>query len=879
MRFRYGRRYRKINLHRSSGLNLRIPYNLRILKVKLANSLFSAVLFGGIFLLILFPVMFIYYSRDLPTPDKVKRKEGFSTVILDRNNKPIYDIYQDKNRIPVPLTEIPDIMKKATISIEDKDFYKHQGFDTKGIIRAFFKIITFQGLQGGSTLTQQLVKNVLLSSERTLPRKFKEFILAAQIERKYSKDEILQMYLNEAPYGGTMWGIESAAQGYFGKSAKDLTPVESVILAGLPQRPSIYSPFGANSTAYVERSNEVLRRMREDGVINNTEEYDYKKALENVQFASSSSQLKALHFIEYVKKELSKKFGEKKLQSGGMKVITSLDIDLQIASEKIIREELDKLKGLNVTNGAAIVLDPQNGEVLAYIGSKEYQSEDEEFQGKFDVVSMGLRQPGSALKPITYAVAFNKGYTPSSLIMDVETHFPGGEGKPDYIPKNYDGKFRGPLQLRYTLGNSINVPAVKLTALVGVRDILKTAFDLGLTTLSPSADNEKKLGLSLTLGGGEVRLLELAQAYGVFANLGIRKDPVSILKVIDNDGKTIFEQQKTSGKKVLNEDVTFLVSHILADNEARKEVFGEKSYLLIPGKTVSVKTGTTDDKKDNWALGYTNSTVVGVWVGNNDNSPMNPKLASGVTGAAPIWNRIMREAIREKSNEELKMPANISQLTVDSYGGGLPYEGKPTRSEYFIRGTEPTAVSAIYKKIKISKKDSQKSANNIEIAQGEYEEKEFIVFSENDPTSDGSENRWQEAIDDWLSKQGDPVFHPPKEESDQSADQVYVQIKKPQDNTQLDEISVEIIAVASAINKINKIELYIDGSLKNTYNQASINEKMDLTAGIHKIKIKAYDEENRSGEREITIGVKVSPLAPTATVIPTVTSFLPSPTP
>lgn len=869
------RRYRRLRFNQSNPRKDSLNYFIRTWKIKAVNFLYanSLKIIAGLF--IFFVLLFVFYSRDLPSPERIQRKTGFSIVLLDRNSKPIYDIYSDKNRIPIPLSEIPDHLKKATISIEDKDFYQHQGFSSKGILRAIFNIFTLKGLQGGSTLTNQLVKNVLLTSERTLPRKFKEFILSVQIERKYSKDEILQMYLNEAPYGGTMWGIETAAQGYFGKTTKELNLLESVILAGLPQRPSYYSPYGVNKEAFKERSVQVLRRMREDGYITQVQEQKYKNELKNFKFESSEYEFNAPHFVEYVKKQLTSKFGEKKVEQGGLKVVTTLDLELQKKSETIVIEELDKIKGLNASNASAVVMDPETGEILTYIGSREYESEDSEFQGKFDVASLGLRQPGSALKPITYAVAFSKNYTPSSVIMDVETKFPGGEGQKDYIPKNYDNKFRGPIQLRFALGNSINIPAVKLTALVGIHDILEQAYLMGISSLAPTNENEKRLGLSITLGGGEVTLLELTGAYGVFANKGIKKEAVSILKVIDTEGKTIFEHKGTPGKKVMGDDIAFLVSHILLDNNARKDVFGERSYLNIPGQTVAVKTGTTDDKRDNWAIGYSTKTVAGVWVGNNDNTAMNPKIASGATGASPIWNRIMKEFLAKRKGEEFTIPSNVISLNIDAYGGGLPKEGKPTRSEYFIKGTEPTSVAPIYLKLKISRSDSGKLANQVEAATGNYDEKDFIVFIENDPTSD--ENRWQAGIDEWLKTQSDGIFHPPGETSSKDSGNVVVNIKKPKDQDVINDNNVELRANAYAVKNIKKIELYIDDSQKEEVTGAVFEKNINLSNGIHKIKFKATDEDNKTGESEITVGINTPIVTPTTEPTPTFT--LPTPTP
>lgn len=850
---------------RRSGL---IPNSF---KLKLMSNLAVGLVIGVVGIFIVTIILFVVYSRDLPSPDKVRRLDNLSTVIYDRNGEVLYDVYSNQNRIPVPLDQMPLYLKQATVAVEDKNFYKHQGIDPMGIFRAIFSIVTFRGVQGGSTLTQQLVKNVLLTNEKSLPRKIKEFILTVQIERKYSKDEIMQMYLNEAPYGGTAWGVETAAETYFGKHAKDLDLMESAILAGLPQLPSVYSPFGTDPKAYIWRTQQVLRRMREDGDITKAEEDGADKKLPQVTFAKEDASFKAPHFVTYVKKQLVDKFGEKMVEQGGLRVTTTLDWKLQEASEKIVSEEIDKLSGLKVSNGAVVVIDPESGEIKALIGSKDYFSKDEKFQGKFDVATQGLRQPGSALKPITYATAFTKGYTPSTVIMDVETHFPGGSsGQADYIPKNYDGKFRGPIQLRFALGNSINLPAVKLTAWVGIKDILRQAFDMGISSLEPTDENMKRLGLSITLGGGEVTLLDLTSAYGGFATGGVKHESVSILKVTDAKNNILYENKPSNGKKVLDEGIAFLISHILLDNNARKDVFGPNSYLIVPGKTVSVKTGTTDDKRDNWTVGYTKDAAVGVWVGNNDNSPMDPKLASGVTGAAPIWNRVMRETLKDIPDESVPVPDNVKAVQIDAFGGGLPKDGMPTRSEYFLKGTEPTSVSPIYKKIKLSRSDNSKLASVIEIATGNYDEKEFYVFTEKDPISTDGKNRFQEAINSWVYGQSDPKYKPPRETNSADPNQVIVSIKKPGDMSEIDENNVEVRAEASAVKGIKKMEIYVDDSLKTTIdNNSSLDETLTLDAGIHKIRVRAYNNDDHPGDTEITIGVKVDPKSITPTLSPT----------
>ena len=816
-------------------------------------------------------ILFAWYAKDLPRPDNVRRVEGLSTVILDRTGETIYDIFEDQNRIPVSFENIPKDCQNATVAVEDKDFYKHQGLSSQGIVRAALNIFIFRNFQGGSTLTQQLVKNVLLSQERTLPRKMKEAVLAIQIERKYSKDEILQMYLNEAPYGGTAVGLEAAAKLYFDKHAKELNRTECVVLSGLPQSPSYYSPFGDEPKAYIARAQHVLRRMKEDGYITAKEESDEKINIEKITFTKGDIGLKAPHFVAYIKELLIKKFGEKTVNAGGLKVTTTLDLVLQEKAETIVKEEVDKIKKLNASNGAAVVLDPKTGDILAMVGSKDYTATDASGL-KFNVVTQGLRQPGSTIKPISYAAALKKGYTASTVLLDVDTKYPSGDPKkPEYNPKNYDLKYRGPMQLRYALANSINTIAVKVSALVGVRDILKLATDMGITSLEPNDENLKRIGLSLTLGGGEVTLLDITSAFGVFGTGGMRQEPKSLLKVEDAKGNVLFEQMTTSPKRVLSQDVAFIISNILSDNSARKDVFGERSYLYIADKTVAVKTGTTDDKRDNWTIGYTPSYVVGVWVGNNDNTPMNPSLASGVTGAAPIWNRIIRELLKDKKDEPFTKPDSVIEMEIDAYGGGTPVDGMPKRKEFFIKGTEPNAKGSMYQRVKVSKHDANKLANSVEIAKGDYETKDFIVFTESDPVSSDGKNRWQEGIDAWVNSQSDSKFKPPKD-TYEGDEKIAVVIKSPSDKEQINNRSFTVSAEATSVNDISKMEVYIDGDRKKEVNGKSFSEGFSVTSdGNHTIKVKATDSKGNTAEREIAIGINRPFGTPTPTPAPTET--------
>lgn len=814
-------------------------------------------------------MLFAWYAKDLPRPDKVRRSDGLSTVISDRNGESLYDVYEDVNRLPAAWEDIPKDLKNATVAIEDKTFYQHQGLSTTGIIRGLLACFFFRRCQGGSTLTQQLVKNVLLTNERTLPRKMKEAVLSIQIERKYKKDEILQMYLNEAPYGGTAVGVESAAQQYFGKHVKELNLIECAFLAGLPQSPSGYSPFTGQEKAYVGRTHDVLRRMREDKYITPLQETDARKKLESIKFVEESAGLRAPHFIAYIKEQLVEKFGSALVEGGGLKVTTTLDWKLQEKAQAIVKEEVDKAKNLKVSNGATVVMDPKTGEILALVGSKDY-SASESGGYKFNVAVQGIRQPGSSIKPITYATAFKKGYTPATLLMDVETKYPSGDpAKPEYNPKNYTGKFVGPQQLRYALANSTNTIAVKVSALVGVREVLQTAYDMGIATLEPTNETLKRVGLSMTLGGGEVTLLELTGAFGVFATEGERQEPVAILKVTDPKGKVLFEHKPRSAKRVLSAEVAYLISDILSDNDARKDVFGLRSYLVIPGHTVAVKTGTTDDKRDNWTIGYTPSVVVGTWVGNNDNSPMHPSLASGVTGAAPIWNRVMKEALKGTKDESFPRPSGIVEVEIDAYGGGTPKDGYPTRKERFVKGTEPTRPASIYQAIKVSQQDENKLANSVQVAKGEFKLRDFVVFAESDPVSSDGKNRWQEGIDAWISGQTDSKFKPPKE-TYSGGDELTVTIKEPGDQSQINSNEVKIVGEAISTNSdIKKIEVFVDGTLKKDENGKKIEVTVTIPNGQHTIMVKATDSKGKTADRQVKVGINEPYAAPTPTPTPT----------
>ncbi len=786
----------------------------------------------------------------LPSPDKVIRREGFSTKILDRNGKSLYDIFENERRTPIKIEDMPLYLKQATIAIEDKNFYTHNGFDILGTLRGLSRFFTRGYAQGGSTLTQQLVKNVLLTSERSALRKVKEFILAVQIERKYSKDQILQMYLNEAPYGGTAWGVETAAETYFGKNAKNLNLVESAILAGMPQLPSKYSPYSSTPKAYVDRTTNVLRRMREDGYITKDQEEAALAELPEFKFQSKGSSFKAPHFVQYVQKILEERYGEKVIEQGGLKVTTTLDLDLQEKAQEIVAEEIAKVESQRITNGGAVVLDPVTGEILAMVGSKRF--DDPDYDGQVNV-TVALRQPGSSFKPFTYVTAFKEGYTPSTMVMDVQTTFPGADGQPDYNPVNYDGKFKGPVQLRYALGNSLNIPAVKVIAMVGIKDVLQTAYDLGLNSLPPTKETLSRVGLSLTLGGGEVRLLELTGAYSAFFNGGTKAEPFAILKVEDSNGKVLEEIKPKSGKKVLDAREAYLIADILSDNNARKDTFGLNSLLNIPGRKVAVKTGTTNDKRDNWTVGGTPQRAVGVWVGNNDNSPM-LNVASGISGASPIWRRIVMESLTGFDPVNFETPDGIETVDVDSFSGKRSHDGFPSRSEIFIKGNEPDSDN-IHVNLKVCKNDG-KLATPSDISANNYETKEFYVIKEEDPVSTDGKNRWQEAILNWTAGQSDSRYHPPTDYCG-TANPVNVEFISPSDRTTVSN-SFEIKIKAESSSQIVQVELEIDGVKRRTFDAPPFTDQIDLTNGVHKIRAKAKDSEGHESDRIIDIGVNTA---------------------
>ncbi|HEX9008117.1 MAG TPA: PBP1A family penicillin-binding protein [Patescibacteria group bacterium] len=645
---------------------------------------------------------FLYYEfiYTLPDPALLKNYPSkLTTQILDRNGKLLYKIYKDENRTLIKIDDLPGYVKQAFLAAEDKDFYQHNGFSIIGIARAIYKNFTDDKLEGGSTITQQLVKNTLLSNEKTIDRKIKELILAILVEKDFSKNEIFEMYLNQVGFGGPAYGIQEASRQYFNIDAKNLDLAQAAFLAGMPQAPSKYSPYGDNPELSKTRQKLVLYQMYKDNFI--SEKQFNTASTEPLVFNSAKTEIKAPHFVMYIKDLLTDQLGENLLNNGGLIITTTLDSDLQEEAQKEVTKEIATLKNYHVSNGAALVTNPNNGEILAMVGSKDYFNLNEDGQVN---LTTSLRQPGSSIKPLNYALAFENGYNPASIVEDKPISF-NIIGQGIWTPKNYDGRFHGIVTLRQALGSSYNIPSVILLSKNGINNFANLAQKMGITSWT----DPSRFGLSMALGSLEVKMVDMATAYSAFANNGKVTPLKAILKIQQPNGKQIFvascpnqpvlnpekaaanaEEQSCSPRQVISPTTAYLISDILADNSARAPAFGFNSVLNIPNARVSVKTGTSNDLRDNWAVGYTKDYLVATWVGNNNNEPMS-NIASGITGASPIWSQIMRYLVdKQPPKTEITPPADLVKIPICKLTGTLTCEGCPTEYEYFEKGKEPT---------------------------------------------------------------------------------------------------------------------------------------------------------------------------------------------
>lgn len=796
-----------------------------------------------------------YVSRDLPDPNVLLNREvPQSTKIYDRTGtKLLYEIHGDEKRTLVKIDEIPDYAKWATIALEDRQFYEHHGIYWRGLIRAVVvSVLSGQRIQGTSTLTQQLVKNAILTNERTLDRKVRELILSLQIERRLTKDQILQLYMNEIPYGSTLYGIESAAQSYFGKSAKDLTLDEAALLASIPQRPEFFNPYGNgyygdNRDQLVARQHRDLDLMAEQGYITK-EEADAAKEVDTIKkiLPRTIGDIHAPHFVMYVRSQLVEEYGQKTVEQGGLSVITTLDFDKQTAAEEEVAKGVEERgERYGFSNAALISLDPKSGEILAMVGSKDFF--DNENDGQVNV-TLRPRQPGSSFKPIVYAAGFARGYLPSTTLWDVNTVFKTDAR--DYAPKNYNLSEKGPVSIRQALAGSLNIPAVKMLYLVGVGRALDFAEQLGYTTLG----DRSRFGLSLVLGGAEVKPIEHASAFGVFANDGKKVPTVSILKVTGPDGKVLQEAQKPEGEQVIEPQIARLINDILSDNGARAFVFGSQNSLTLPNRPVAAKTGTTNDFHDAWVAGYTPSIVSVVWVGNNDNTEMK-RGADGSIVAGPIWQNYMKRATEGMPVEAFQKPeppsttkpillgkAAEQTVKVNRVTGKLASENTPP--ELIEERTGYAAHSILYY---VDKDDPLGPAPT-------------------NPASDPQFSNWESAVKTWVEKnEWHTTSTIPTEVDDQYNESFKptVHILSPSNNgivaSRVFSISLDI----SAQRPVARVEAYIENQLVGTsYNfpwtiQATAPNWVEK--GFRTLMIKAYDDIGNQREESIQINLTADP--------------------
>ncbi|MER3397484.1 MAG: penicillin-binding protein [Chloroflexota bacterium] len=678
---RNGRAGRRTALRSMNGRRGRRPGRWGVILSALVLALLLTLLAtGGVAL-----AAAVYYQQikdELPAPERLIERPLFqSTRIYDRNGNLMAEFFDPRagHRIWVSLKDVSPAVIQATLATEDPNFYNNPGVDWRAFIRAAIQNITGGRIESGaSTITMQLVRNALFDPEERLApsinRKIKELLLAYEISQQYPKDQILEMYLNEVYYGNLAYGIESAAQTYFGKPARELNLAEAALLAGIPQAPADYNPF-TNFDLTKRRQEMVLDLMVKHGFITPNQAKEAKAA--PLQFAEPKQEVKAPHFVNYVRDLLIQKYGEQAVFNLGLQVITSLDLDLQQAAEQIIREHMPKIRPYRATNAALVAINPNTGEILTMVGSADFY--DQSIDGQVNV-ALSFRQPGSAIKPITYAAAFERGWTPATIVDDSPLEI--RIGNRIYRPNNHDFKFRGPIPIRKALAGSLNIPAIRTIQFVGVENMIELAKDMGVVFLR---EDPVQCGVSITLGGCEVRLLDLTSAFGVFAAQGVRHPPVAILKITDYRGRVLEEFKPGPGKRVLRPEVAFLVTDILADNDARSFVWGPNSLLKLASRPAAAKTGTTEYNQDGWQLGYTPDLVVGVWVGNSDGSPMGSIY--GIQASGPIWNRFMEYAHREKPVKQFPVPPGVVRMTVCAETGlpinptATPTAGRPQNDE------------------------------------------------------------------------------------------------------------------------------------------------------------------------------------------------------
>lgn len=798
-------------------------------------------------------VLFLYYMKDLPDPGKInKRVINESTKIYDRTGENLlYEIHGEEKRTVVPFDQIPDTVKFATVVLEDQGFYSHFGIDIRGILRSFLKDVMKGSLaQGGSTITQQFVKNSILTSEKRISRKIKEVVLAIEIEQKFSKDEILQMYLNEIPYGSNAYGIEAAAQTFFGKHANELTLAQSAMLASLPKAPTYFSPSGSHVDRLDIRWRYALDRMAELGYITEEQAEEAKKEDVISQISPIKENIKASHFVLYVKEMLVNEFGEEAMEQEGFKVYTTLDWNLQQIAEKVVKEGVDENgEKYNFSNAALVALNPKDGQILSMVGSKDYF--DETIDGNVNV-AVRLRQPGSSFKPYVYATAFSKGYSPDTILFDVDTDFSTDSDEP-YNPKNYDNKNHGPLKMKEALSMSLNVPAVKTLYLAGVKDSIKLAKSMGITSLN----DPERYGLSLVLGGGEVKLVDHVSAFGVFANDGVKVEKTSILRVENSKGEVVKSYMSEEGKKVMKKNVARQITSILSDNSLRESVFGTNNALVIPDRQVAAKTGTTNEWRDGWLIGATPSLAAGVWAGNNDNSAM-AQGADGSYVAGPIWNKFMTEALKNKQKEEFEKPEK-EETGKPVLDGDLEVETEIEVCEY-----EKEKFCLANDNCPDNKKDKKTFFNAHSILHYVDIEDPLSEDYPEDPEKDPQYKNWEKAVRKWAEEKEDRKERreiPDREckSGDFKDNSFSIKIESPKDGGIIDSQTFSIKTDISGDAEIDKVDFFFNGKAIGSRKSSPYNLDYKISDEENnqtvKIEVKAYDDEDGKSSNSISVNV------------------------
>ncbi len=833
-------------LHQSRHYG-RIPEGERLSdkekRKKLIKTIAISVGVGAVLLFIVGTITVAIVSRDLPDPNKLtEHKVSQSTKIYDRTGEHLlFEVYQNQKRTLVEMDQIANYVKQATVAVEDKDFYTHKGIRIQSILRARFNSLIGRraGSGGGSTLTQQLIKNVLVGDAREgfagYFRKIKEIILAIKAEKEYTKDEILKSYLNEIPYGSTNYGIESASQAYFNKKAIDLTLAESATLAAIPKAPSKYL---RDLDALRDRRNLVLALMFNQGYI--TEELKNAAQTTTLEISKTSGPIEAPHFVFYVQKLLADQFGERAIDEGGLRVITTLDFDKQQIAEKTIKELGDKnAKDANANNAALVAIDPKTKEILALVGSRDYNND--EIKGKYDIATLGKRQPGSSFKPFVYTYAFERGYTPETVLYDVATNFESRAGAKPYAPKNYDGKERGLVTMRRALQGSLNIPAVKTLYLVGTNNTIEFAKRFGYTTFTGDP------GLSLVLGGAEVNLLEHTNAYATLADNGQYNKPVSILKVTNSKGEVMYEWEKSPDQEVIKPELAATISNVLSDDESRGFIFGRNGNLTLPGRPVAAKTGTTNNNLDAWTMGYVPQLATGVWVGNTTPTPMK---AGGNALAGTIWNRFMREALKGDRVESFPAPPveDIEKAVLRGGNGGITLE-----------------INSITGKIA-----SILTPPNLIVSKTFLPPHDILHYVDRDdprgpvppsPADDPQYNTWEIALQDWIARQQKAgvnlTFEEPPTETDNTQPSEFtptIDFISPLEGTVLNSRDLDIQVLASAPRGVTKVIYQIDGQIIGTALQSPFGLRyhaQKLAKGPHVLNAIAVDDQNNAGAKSI----------------------------